>query len=343
VRQGLALRRAFCGLTLSALACQGSHLTSLAAHSVHPSVALPSANASEMRQEHVSDCIGCHEEQRRDWDGSMHHASFTSADFQESWGREPLEFCVRCHAPERATLGALGEHRGIGCTACHQIPQDARMQVAKGDVAARKHASLPKVGSEACTHCHEFSAPESKAILQSTVREHAESSESTSSCIACHMPLQDGTHNHAFSVSRNRGLLAQSLEVVSVARISEQIVATVRAVNVGHRFPTGDIFRRVYMHIAAIDEAGARVCEQTFHFNRDWEAHARSLRTGAEDSRADTRLTSVPRALQMPCANLRAAVRVEVSADYSRGKAANADYFAAFEVLPLFRKQFSLP
>jgi Cytochrome c554 and c-prime len=278
-------------------------------------------------------CGGCHAEEEREWDGSMHHASFTSPDFQESWSNEPFPFCAECHAPDRKTLAAVGEHLGIGCTSCHQV----------ADAHGLPGASLQtsKTVTKSCAPCHDFPVPNAQAFLQSTVREHAQSAYASTSCVACHMPQTNGRRNHSFSVSRNTELLRNAIAITDVKVIDSAVALSLRTVGVGHRFPTGDIFRRLSASIVASDAKGAVVCAETMYFNRNWSAHQASVRDGTvETLTQDNRLTNTPRAIRVPCTGT--PVDVQVTLDYARGKSATEGFFSAFETTQLRDEHFSL-
>lgn len=252
----------------------------------------------------------------------MHHASFTSPEFQHSHAVEPRAYCVECHAPQRSSAGTRDGEAGIGCASCHTVPA---AHLAPG-VARRAHAP-----TRDCRGCHDFDVPGTRAILQSTAREHALSRFASTSCDGCHMPKDArGRRDHRFNVSRNPDLLGRAL-AVSPARIEkESIVVHVSARGVGHRFPTGDIYRRVTIVVTAYDARGALVAGDTFHFGRDWDAHRASLRSRqAEAVGADSRLSEVPRELRIACPE--APARVHVTAEYERGASADGDRFEAFE------------
>jgi Cytochrome c554 and c-prime len=289
------------------------------------------AKASEVAKE--KSCGGCHAQEESEWDGSMHHASFTSADFQESWSNEPFPFCAECHAPERKTLAAVGERLGIGCTACHEVAKS------HGTPGALLQTS--KTVTKSCAPCHDFPVPNAQAFLQSTVREHAQSTYAETSCVSCHMPQASGRRSHAFSVSRNTELLRSAITITDVKAVSGAVELSLRTVGVGHRFPTGDIFRRLSASIVASDAKGAIVCAETVHFNRNWGAHQASVRNGTvETLEQDTRLTNTPRLLHVPCNGT--PVDVQVTIDYARGKSASEGFFSAFETTQLRDEHFTL-
>lgn len=266
----------------------------------------------------------------------MHHASFLSTDFQASWRAEPLAFCAECHAPDRKRLGAVGEQRGIGCGSCHTLSE------AHGTPGAARGKTA------SCVPCHDFPAPNSSAFLQSTAREHAQGRYASTSCATCHMP-RNGTSSgidHAFDSSRNHEHLQRAVEISSVVRGrgptgKNEVIVTLHTVGVGHFFPTGDIFRRLTLGVVAVNAGGEIVCTETFHFNRNWGAHAASMRTGVlERFEEDTRLTEAARTLRVSCEG--EPRDVEVSLTYTRGRAANASFFEAFDSLELRRDHFVL-
>jgi hypothetical protein len=148
------------------------------------------------------------------------------------------------------------------------------------------------------------------------------------------MPLRLGKRDHAFFSSRNIDVLRRSVAVTSVIANERGVEVTLRTVGVGHRFPTGDIFRRLSVGIIARNASGQIVCAETMHFNRNWAAHHASVASGTEETiESDNRLTDAPRALRAVCAGKPRDVQVTV--DYVRGKAADESSFAAFESMQL--------
>lgn len=259
----------------------------------------------------------------------MHHASFVSADFQRSFRAEPLQYCVACHAPLRVASAPSARDlaAGVGCTACHAVP------AAHGALGSSKR---PRVATVACEGCHDFDVPGTRAILQSTARERKETAFADASCESCHMqPVGGGRRDHRFAVSRDRDLLARALRV-SEARIEKDaVVVAVSATGVGHRFPTGDIYRRLTVTVSAYDAKDALVAGETFHMGRDWDGHRLALRNGsAEAMGKDSRLTEVPRELRVPYT--KAPVRVHLTVEYERGAGADGESFDAFERFEIF-------
>ena len=264
-------------------------------------------------------CVECHAREAAEWRGSMHRVSFTSADFQASYRSEPLPYCVACHAPlaDRAA--------GIGCTACHRATAE--------HVARRARAT-----TVACVGCHDFDAPGTSAILQSTAREHETSAFATTPCPTCHMPSK---RDHRFAASRDPAFLARALRVSAARFDNGTLVLGLASSGVGHRFPTGDLFRRLTVTVTASNADDALVAGDTFHLARDWDRHRALLHAKQpEPVGDDTRLDDRPRELRIACAARPA--RVHVTVVYERGAGATGDSFDAFSSLPIFDSDIAL-
>ncbi|MFO0739318.1 MAG: multiheme c-type cytochrome [Labilithrix sp.] len=263
-----------------------------------------------------STCARCHASAADEWRGSMHQTSFTSADFQRSYRDEPRAYCVGCHAPlEDKTAG-------IGCTACHS--------------ADRRHASTapdrPHATTKECRSCHDFDVPGTAAMLQATEREHRASPFADRTCESCHMKRG----GHRFDVTRNADFLARAI-VVDDARVGGgAVVVRVASRGVGHRFPTGDLFRRLRIVVAGYGQEGALTCAETFYLRRDLDEH----RARRETPEGDTRLDGTPRELRVACALPPA--RVHVNVRYERGAAGTGDDLDTFATLDLVDRDVAI-
>jgi hypothetical protein len=110
------------------------------------------------------------------------------------------------------------------------------------------------------------------------------------------------------------------------------VVVQLASRGVGHRFPTGDLFRRLTVTLTAHAEDGQVLAGETFHLHRDWDAHRASLRSRsaeALDGDGDTRLGSSPREFRVACETRPA--RVHLTVTYERGASAEGAFFEAFE------------
>ena len=103
--------------------------------------------------------------------------------------------------------------------------------------------------ASACAGCHEFAFPDAELrdtpeLMQSTLEEHAASPFAGQSCASCHMPEIDGVRSHAFGASRDPVVLRESVRVEAV-RTEGGVELVLRAGEVGHAVPTGDLLRRL--------------------------------------------------------------------------------------------------
>jgi hypothetical protein len=253
----------------------------------------------------------------------MHHASFTNEDFQRSYAEEPREYCVACHAP------LPDRTAGIGCTACHSA--DPSHASHTREIAAR-------ATTKECRSCHDFDVPGAPTMLQGTEREHRASAFAERSCESCHMQRGGG---HRFDVTRNRDFLARAIRVEDARIDAGALVVRIASRGVGHRFPTGDLFRRLTVVVAGYDRADALRCAQTFYLRRDVDDHRERLRAKQpETSARDTRLDDAPRELRVACAERPA--RVHVNVTYERGAGGIGDDLDAFATLDLFDEDLAL-
>ena len=270
------------GLTAAgvvAAACGGRARTPASPRTASGSAAAP-ASAPGAAPGSPQDCARCHPTEASEWDASLHHASFTDADFQRSFGQEPSAFCFDCHAPQAKNReDARGAAIGVGCTSCHSA--SAR----HGD--GTRDAMAPPVATTTttdCTGCHEFTFPGRSALMQSTVTEHARSPFASTSCASCHLPVAaDGHRDHRFDVTRNTALLRASIDVQS-RRTDKGVEILLATRHVGHAMPTGDLFRRLRIVVRAEASDGSMLGEEEVVLARRFE-RTRGLPQEIEDTR----------------------------------------------------------
>jgi hypothetical protein len=211
-------------------------------------------------------CGACHRQVYREWKSSRHSMSTTNEIFREGFLREPSIRCVRCHAPlpeqakpfrrwlrERrfgASELAVEENEGIGCAVCH---------VRDGVVLTSRPIATPEhptrfepllADARFCAGCHQFRFEKSHGagaeltdhVTQDTWREWR--STGTDDCMSCHMD----EHGHRFPGAHDLELLRASIDFVVREGVLE-----LRSIGVGHRLPTGDLFRHL---ILEIDDGG---------------------------------------------------------------------------------------
>lgn len=248
----------------------------------------------------------------------MHHASFSDPDFQRSFAAEPRAYCASCHAPERDAAD------GIGCASCHDL----------GAEHPRPQPSGTARRAPDCTRCHDFVLPGSAVFLQTTAQEHRASAAAGTPCIDCHMPSREGHRDHRFAASRDPKLLGDAVWLRAVRFEDGELHVELAGRAVGHRFPTGDLFRSLSIVVRGADAEGAFLCAETFSAHRDWDGHRGSLQRRPEQPAADTRLGDEPRLLRVRCSAKPETAHVNVV--YQRGASAHGEWLDIFEELEIF-------
>lgn len=293
---------------------------------VAPAESLPSRAAGRVREAPASDrqsdlprpgrargeaavmlqaeCERCHLAEAADWRASLHRMSELEPAYQRAFAIEPMPFCRGCHAPEadprRETPRELAE-LGVGCVSCHVTDGGAVLGVPREDARPAPHvvARDPRFAeSGACAGCHEFAFPAmlargEGALMQATVTEHVQSNFAQVSCADCHMPWQSGRRRHDFQSSRSPEVLQGALRVTA-RRSATSVQLELASVNVGHAFPTGDLFRRIEVSAEAVGPEQSSLGLQTVWLKRHFApgtGHGRVLTL-------DDRLFDEPRRIE---------------------------------------------
>lgn len=214
-------------------------------------------------------CTGCHEEIAREWRGSLHRRAWVDPVFQAAYLVEPLAFCRSCHAPEADPAlepPAAAQDEAVGCLTCHVEVGHVLSARASGDASHLVVADGRRAAAAACAGCHQFDFPAGAnqrrpEPMQDTAAEHARSRYADTPCQQCHMPLVDGPsgrhRSHGFTVLGDPAMLRRAARVTA-ERSGETagVALAIAAGEVGHCFPTGDMFRRLEAQAEAIDDAG---------------------------------------------------------------------------------------
>lgn len=213
-------------------------------------------------------CRECHAQVYENWQNSRHREAFTNQLYKESHAREPMEWCVNCHAPlalpesnpDRPVRVLASE--GISCNVCHvrggevlvsQLPRNERLE--------HKYRVVSGMNtSEMCAACHQFDFPDLHSTqpgapvrftglpMQNTFEEWKNGGLSGVSCQGCHL-LSGTSETHSFPGGHNLRKLEQAFQVT----VSRSSIGTARAeilmVGVGHNFPTGDLFRAMRIRV----------------------------------------------------------------------------------------------
>lgn len=216
----------------------------------------------------ATDCGPCHRAIYDQWRHSRHAQSFTNRIFAASFRREPLRWCVYCHAPLPAQVEALRDARsvrpgrsplvdeGVNCAVCH-VRDGAILSARPPSTAAlRAHPVrlTPELAkAEFCGGCHQFNFPRigvpiryTHQPMQDTLAEWRHTPQRRT-CQNCHMPA--GAHR--FPGGHDTALLRDTVRA-SVRRLPDgRLQVELHASNAGHRVPTGDPFRRLELQLYA--------------------------------------------------------------------------------------------
>jgi hypothetical protein len=217
-----------------------------------------------------AECRECHVEEAAQWAGSRHHAAFVNADFQRAYAREPKPFCRDCHAPglTRTETAAEAEALGVGCHDCHVDAGVVVTSPGRAPAAPHPLEIRESFATDSCARCHEFEFPPSSRrageLMQLTIREHQASPFADRSCGACHLAGGD----HSLASTRDPEALARAVTAVAT-REGDDLILALTPHEIGHAFPTGDLYRRLELHAERRVE-GRLVASATRYLDREW-------------------------------------------------------------------------
>lgn len=212
---------------------------------------------------HSEACADCHPEQAARFDASRHARAAALAVFRAPLRHASRGWCLSCHRPEGAAAP-----QGLQCLSCHRAPGDAGAVLATragSPRALRAHRVVmdPSLAREGCARCHEFAAPlpghldpvvYSTQPLQATVSE-LRRQDPAALCSGCHDP-------HAAPGAHDEATLRSALRIAAQAT-SDGVAVQVTARGVGHRFPTGDPFRRLTVAVCDDEDCATPLAQTT--------------------------------------------------------------------------------
>ena len=276
-------------------------------------------------------CEGCHAEIAGEWRGSFHARSHMDAAYQRALALEPLGFCRGCHAPEadeRAAVPAAAASVGVGCVTCHVVGKDVLAGAATSRAEPAPHPLLrdPRfVGSAACSGCHEFAFPDRGArgkpeLMQATLSEHAKS-QTSASCSSCHMPLTAGGtsahRSHAFAGGHDAELVRSAVSVAA-ERTEHGARITLTPRNVGHAFPTGDLFRRIEVSAEAVGPEWQVAASASRYLARHWQRQPSPFGVVLRSATRDDRPLSAPLVIELELGPAAANLPIDWRVAYQR-------------------------
>jgi len=245
-------------LALPALVASGNQLPQWFNHGLH------SVITGFRRTDNISarNCRTCHENVYRDWAGTRHAQAWTNPVFREGFLVESQDRCIYCHAPLRKQFleiksGKKGilVHEGVTCTACHV--RDSRIY-ASDSSGTEFHPWLQDktlASPKFCAGCHQFDFNQTinghaflvPEVVQNTYQEwlnyRARGGQGT--CQSCHMP----GGRHLFAGAHSAETLRKAISI-AVSKSSHGYEFKIRSHAVGHRIPTGDLFRHLTLDVA---------------------------------------------------------------------------------------------
>jgi hypothetical protein len=298
------------------------------------------------------ECASCHAEIADEWRASLHRQAWIDPVFQKAYAIEPVAFCRGCHAPEANPAAAPGEAEqavGVACTTCHvQGETIVGAASASGKAPHGVFADARMATRQACAACHQFNFPGERLPMQDTLREHAASSFASTECQACHMPTvapKDRTSrphkSHAFQVIGDPSMIRRAAKLSASRLSARKIEITIAAGDVGHAFPTGDMFRRLEVRAEAISASGEVIAKadpvtlgRTFTDQaRDRDKSLAFHRVEAEDSRVPPPGAGPARIVELSFKKPVGAARVRWRVAYQRMGTAMAASFGVEQAI----------
>lgn len=224
----------------------------------------------ETKSESSKECKSCHKEIYAEWEKTRHKVAFTNELYRESHAREPLIWCVNCHAP-LMKLGGNPEkledrvfaEEGISCIVCHK--RGEKILTSRIPTNPKEHSYLEVKDmkkSEFCENCHQFNFPVgtgnvphkdfnfSNQPMQNTFTEWQLSFfYGKETCQDCHMKTKTDYKSHSFPGGHNEDYLRKTFSA-KLNRIStNELSLVLSAKRLGHAFPTGDLFRTLVVRL----------------------------------------------------------------------------------------------
>lgn len=194
----------------------------------------------------AGECAQCHQRVAADFAQSRHARARTLPVFALSFPHAGTPWCLGCHQPEgRGTEGHT-------CETCHRDASGVKNTRATAE-GTKAHPVAVDLAFPAtsCARCHEFTSPFpghlnpvvlSNEPLQLTSSEQQKAMPGAT-CVTCHDPHRaPGAHDAA--------MLAKAISVKGRAT-DGGVELELQIGKTGHRFPTGDPFRRLVLSTCA--------------------------------------------------------------------------------------------
>ncbi len=114
--------------------------------------------------------------------------------------------------------------------------------------------------SAVCMGCHDQRNNSNKVPLCQTGGEIA-SSEGSSNCLNCHMPVVNGKADHSWPGGHSARMVSKGLLMTMTAsKNTETLDITLKLANqLPHNLPTGAPFRSIYVKLSGYDKEGQQI------------------------------------------------------------------------------------
>lgn len=187
--------------------------------------------------------VECHADVAAQFAKTQHAHASTDPIFQRSRRVEPATRCLNCHDP----LSRLGES-GVTCAVCH-LREGVVLSSRESPRSPHPVRVTPGLrDGTLCQGCHQFNFTRRELPMQDTFGEWrayvAEGGRRT--CVTCHM--RDG---HTFVGAHQPRALAANLSASARVLDDGRVELSLRTIGVGHRFPTGDVFRTLSVEVSS--------------------------------------------------------------------------------------------
>ncbi|PSM31824.1 hypothetical protein BVG81_003460 [Haliangium sp. UPWRP_2] len=215
----------------------------------------------------AADCQACHPKIVAEWSQSRHAHAATNDLFRSAFRRDPLDWCLRCHAPLPAQAASFRQAstssggadnlvaQGVNCAVCHL--RDGQILTARPvtERGQRAHPlrQVPQLQTaEFCAVCHQANWPRtvrplvlSEVPMQDTLAEFRRAGIQERTCQDCHMPGR----SHRFPGGHDANWLRQTVSLRVTRDRAQHLQVALLARGIGHQLPTGDPFRRFLLDI----------------------------------------------------------------------------------------------
>ncbi len=210
-------------------------------------------------------------------------------------GKYPV--CLQCHSPAAAKDGKTDltalqvYNEGVNCISCHTITGFKGTKKATGGLRLGMQAyefsdtSLQGPGTNhtepdwqhpsfqntanpeimktnaICMGCHDQRKNSNKVALCRTGDEIA-SSEGSSNCLSCHMPIVNGKADHSLLGGHSAKMVGKGLlmTMTSSAKKTKSLEVRIKLANqLPHNLPTGAPFRNIYVKLTGYDNKGQEI------------------------------------------------------------------------------------